>query len=35
MDPGTGTKYDSNYISAVAYTELDMDYAYAQSDCAG
>ena len=29
---GTGTKYDSNYISAVAYTELDFKYAYAQSD---
>ena len=29
---GTGTKYDSNYISALAYTELDMNYAYAQSD---
>ena len=29
---GTGTKYDSNYISAVAYTELDINYAYAQSD---
>src|SRR4051794_26933847 len=29
---GTGTKYDGNYISALAYTELDMNYAYAQSD---
>jgi hypothetical protein len=29
---GTGTKYDNNYISAVAYTELDPKYAYAQSD---
>ncbi len=29
---GTGTKYDNNYISAVAYTELDIKYAYAQSD---
>jgi hypothetical protein len=29
---GTGTKYDNNYISAVAYTELDFKYAYAQSD---
>jgi hypothetical protein len=28
----TGTKYDNNYISAVAYTELDLAYAYAQSD---
>jgi hypothetical protein len=29
---GTGTKYDNNYISAVAYTELDFAYSYAQSD---
>ena len=29
---GTGTKYDNNYISAVAYTELDIQYSYAQSD---
>jgi hypothetical protein len=29
---GTGTKYDNNYISAVAYTELDFTYSYAQSD---
>src|SRR3954452_12040796 len=29
---GTGTKYDNNYISAVAYTELDFQYSYAQSD---
>jgi hypothetical protein len=28
----TGTKYDNNYISALAYTELDFTYAYAQSD---
>ena len=29
---GTGTKYDGNYIAALAYTELDPQYAYAQSD---
>lgn|GEM_PF-5912004 len=28
----TGTKYDNNYISALAYTELDNDYAFAESD---
>jgi hypothetical protein len=28
----TGTKYDNNYVSGIAYTECDVRYSFAQSD---